>query len=263
MVDIVLLGTAILIPFLPYIILFSSLYFCFDPYYFVLGDLFGVPSFQNKPLFEYTIMLILRGFVASCGFECSRTISYGIMVLILVLNRLYIETSLIISAKITSLRSLLQKFSIFRALSIISTNLRSTSEEIFTFFITAEFWALVIASYLIIRAREEVPMYMYGMIVISWVISSVQFLTALTILSIFSARSVVLIWRLNKETRMLYACSGNLSERRNLLIMKKKAFAFTPIRLYFYPFIPIDEQFCKDTLRNQLGRTFDAILMFR
>ncbi len=156
-----------------------------------------------------------------------------------------------------------QTFSQFRSLSLISTNMRSTFEELITLFITMEFWGLVIASYLIIRARREVPIFLYGMIILTWVIVSMTFVTALTTLSVFSARSVFLTWRLKQESKNMYASCRKISEKRNLLILKKKALAFTPIRIYFHPFIPIDEQFCKDTVRNQLGRTFDAILMFR
>ncbi len=109
----------------------------------------------------------------------------------------------------------------------------------------------------------EITLFLYGMLVIGWVLVTVTLVTALTLLSIFSKRTVALTWKLNKTAKHLRNDCINVLERWNLLILRKVTNSCTHIRVYYYPFIPIDEKFCRDTVRNLLGRIFDAILMFR
>lgn len=94
--DMSMLGVAVLIPPLPFVIFFSSLYFKFDPYYFVLGDLIGDASYQNTTVTMFTVCLICRGFLTLCAFECARTITLIIMLLLLVLDNLQCQSQNIV-----------------------------------------------------------------------------------------------------------------------------------------------------------------------
>lgn len=88
LVDAVWLGMVILLLPFSFVTFFSSLYFCFDPYYFVPGVILGDPSNNYVSSTIYIMCLVFRACFVCCAFECELTITLAAMILIQLIDTL-------------------------------------------------------------------------------------------------------------------------------------------------------------------------------
>lgn len=262
LVDLALVGIAGLIPPLPFVIFISSLYFCFDPYYFVLGDVVGDPDFENVSFAVYFTCFLLRACLTFCAFESIRTITLAGMVIMHVIDTLQDKFCDILTYKIKDVRVLQFVLGLFLRLSIIFKSFKYTVEEGITIQITVSFWFIVVAVWVIIKARPLVPLFMYIMTVVVFVVVYLCAIILLKSLSNFYERSENMTSRLKLSARQLHTNSCTVLSRHQLLILKLHSRAFLPIRICFCPFLLTNREFCMNTASNLFDRIFDAILIF-
>ncbi len=261
LLDVIMMAAAALFPF-PFVIYFSSLYFCFDPYYFVLGDVLGDPNYERVSTTVYILCLAIQAFLTFCVFECCRTISLAGMIIIQLIDVLQEKFQDMLASKIKDVDTLQISLTLFVHLSIICKNFQSALQEGITLSITMCFWAIVVGGWVVIKARHLIPFFMYFMLLIAWAVVFVCLIIVLTLYSHFCERSDYLTWRLKFMAEKIHAEFCTILGRRRLRILKLQSRAFIPIRIYYYPFLVIDREFCRTTAGNLFDRLFDAILIF-
>ncbi len=260
--DIIFICCAILAPPIPFVILFSSIYYQFDPFYFILGDSFGDPHFERVSTSVHLLCLASRICSACCGFECVRQLSFALLMFFQVQDVLQLQCCDLINLKILNVVQLEASLLEFRKVSLASVITRPPLEELLGIFITGAFWECVVLSSVLIKAYLLVPFFMYIITIFVWILSFFGLIIDLTILSRFCGNARLLTERLKSETNLMHCKYWVIGERKKQLVLKKMSKSFMVFRMYYYPLLPIDEQFCKDAARNLFERIFDAVLIF-
>lgn len=261
-VDVTLLCIASLVPPLPFVIYFSSLYFCFDPYYFILGDIVGDPSYQSVSSTVYFTCCVLRAFMSLCSFECARTITLGAMVMGLTVDNMQTHFQDILNFKMDHYFMLLYSVLQFKHLRIVCVNVGTLLQECMSLLITSIFSGVVIVAWVVFKAYREVPLLMYLMTLCVWFIALIALIVSLRVISRFCERSSFLTFELQQHTNLMQRKCKTVARKKKLLILKKEARAYRPVQIYYYPFLAIDEQFCKNTFKNMFDRIFDILIIF-
>lgn len=243
-------------------IYFSSLYFKFDPYYFIFGDLVGDSTYQQTTSFEFIVCLVLRALLTLCAFECARSNTYLIMVLLLVINSLQLQIQDMLNYGRFSYLGLRRILFKFRYLSFVYVNIRASLQEYMTLGICALFWGTVIGFWLLIRAHKSFSPLLYLMSLITALMAFLTICIWLTLLLKYSNSTILLRSIMRNEANKVHAICKYGTMAKETLVMKKETLIELPIRMYLHPFILIDCGFCKATVKNLLERIFDAILIF-
>lgn len=259
--DVNLLCIASLVPPLPFVIYFSSLYFYFDPFYFILGDIIGDPNYQSVSSTAYFICFVLRAFLTLCSFECDRTITLGAMVIGLTVDTIRTHFQDILNFQMDHYLTLQDSILQFKRQRVVCVNVRTLLQECVTLVITSIFSAVVIVAWVVIKAHKEVPLLMYLMVFCVWFTALIALIISLRVISGFCERSAFLTWELQQHTNLMQREFKTVEKKKKLFILKKEARACLFKYLYYYPFLAIDEQFCNNTLQN-LFRIFDVLMIF-
>lgn len=260
--DLMVLGVATAAPPLPFVAIITTLFVHIDPFYFIYGDLLGNPGFKNTSALFKTILWILRAFPCLCGFECARTISLAVMLLFVIVDILRKQFHNMFVSKIPDLSALRHMLLKFMHLTIICINIKSNLQEGLTLAITASFWATVLGAWMILNTYHSIPLFLYMFVCVSMVIVALGVFIGLTVLSKFCEHSECLTLKLKGKAKKLYANCKTISMRKELLVMKKNMRALVTIKIYYYPFLVIDAQFCRDTASNLVDKILDSVLIF-
>ncbi len=243
-----LLGLATVLPPFPIVIVVISLYFNFDPYFYIFGDILTYFDIDYSPGFIFWACIVVRGVLLLCSFECCRTLSLATMLVIHAVDLLQTNIQSLLSYKITNIAVLTICFRKLRKLNIVYINFKSFLQKCVTTLLTTGFWGVVIGTWIIIKAYHQVPFFMY----VTFFNAIVNFFLAmaifLKILSTFCTSSDLLAITLKQNTNRLYANCRTVTSRKELLEAKKVSRAVITITICFDPFLVIDEQFCKNTI---------------
>ncbi len=140
MVDVILLCIASLVPPLPFVIFLSSLYFCFDPYYFIIGDIIGDPNYERVSSTTNYICFGLRAFLTLCSFECARTVILGSMVMGTCVDVIQNHFQSMLNRQVDNCITVMYSLIQYKRLIIICINVRLLLQEGTTLCITGAFW---------------------------------------------------------------------------------------------------------------------------
>ncbi len=261
MLDITLLGLATVLPPFPIAIVVFSLYFNFDPYFYILGDIVAYFNIDNSSVFIFWVCIVMRGVLLLCSFECCRTISLVTMLVIHAVDILQTNIQNLLNYKILNIAVVTICFRKLRKLIIVYINFKSFLQACITNLLTTGFWTIVIGTWMIIKAYHQVPFLMY----VTFFNTIVNFFLAmalfLKIMSAFCTSSDLLTMTLKQNTNRLYANCRTVTSRKESLMAKKVSRAVITLKICFEPFLVIDEQFCKNTIQNLLDRILDGLLM--
>lgn len=140
--------------------------------------------------------------------------------------------------------------------------IRECFQQFMSTAILSLFFGNVMGSWLVIRAYKEIPFFMYFMIMVTLFICLLSLTIVLTILMKYSLSTDMLAWLIRKDAHMLQVKNQKLTLWRQTLIMKKETCTQITAQIHCIPFIVMNRQFCKDTLKNLISRIFDVILIF-
>ncbi len=156
----ILLGLSTVLSPLPIIAAHFSLYFNFDPYYYILGDIVAYCNIDNSSPFIFWVCTVMRGVILLCSFECCRTMSLVIMLIIHAVDTWQTNIHSLEFNKFTNNAVLTNCFKKFIKLTIVYVTFGSFLQCV-TVVLTTGFWIVVIGTWIIIKAYHQLPMFMH------------------------------------------------------------------------------------------------------
>lgn len=237
----------------PWVILFTSLTFKFDPFYFVLEDLMPVSS--SRSIFLTCLNFTIR-FVGLIGsFECGRVLGYfGVAFIILAYNGSIIILN--VARFFIPSKQILCKYP--QACVLVSCLIPPFC-RMFSMTVSCLFWLLVFYWWLCIKASGKIPMLVYLSIVILSVTLLPGLVVGLRIILKFSDASSKTLQRCRMQIRITGNKKTNKESTKLDLLQLR---ALKPIKFLYYPFNVIDQQFECYLLQNCMLRLCDALLIF-
>lgn len=258
-----MIGLACCAIMVPFVILFCSLYFRFDPYYFVLQDVFGPFALQK---YEIRCFCFLVRFVTVlAGFECSRSGTLGIYCYSYLIGSINIFVSSVsrLHLSIDTKRSL----EITRIYIEFLVCLRGILELLMHFnsiIISVGYWAVILLTWAVVKLRSYLAIEVFAMILSLDICSYLLVTFGVVIISKLDVNINEALNRWAIEAKQAYydaiLCSRDV--RRQLLNLRKITASLQPVQLEYKPFFVMDHDFMIDISKNLFLRVFDAILIF-
>lgn len=247
---------------LPFLILSTSLYFNYDPYYFILNDIFG-PDERSSVLVS-NLRFGFRFLTVLAGFECSRTAVFMVLYLSIILFEVFLCIQRLVSLKLT--RSSFRAIEILRIYTkflVAFSKIENFVMQLVSILISIFYWAMVFLSWIVIRLRERIPDEMYAFIlvldVVLWLFTISFIIVVCSMDDIVSG--MVNSWRLDAARNYCATRFFTAASKRKLFYIKKWSIALQPLRLKYEPFLVLDQQFIRDFFSQVVERVFDAIII--
>ncbi|CAL8127985.1 unnamed protein product [Orchesella dallaii] len=235
-------------------IYFGSLYLNFDPYYFILEDLFGKSEDLRWPLFGF------RAVVTLAAFETARLILTYPSVVILDIHILQQCVSLLCSP---SCRASFTHLMIeYRRMIVVYRKVKPLIDCVLTFGVTSMFWALICTSWLVIKGFGKIPLVMYVLMLFFVIGLIICGAIMLIIISRLVAGSVQVVEKCRWEARLTSVMIWSKKGRLEAHALRLEADALHPIRIFYKPFLLIDKEFVRRSVNGVMGRICDAVLIF-
>lgn len=254
-----LVGICFAVPF-PFFILVTSLSFRFDPFYFVLQDIFGDLD-NHSTLIGF--LFVFRLITVLCAFEVARSIVYSISFILATLCRViytvYKFCNILPSSSFTKTSVVLHFYYLFYfwwlKFNVILTQATSVV-------ISVGFWAVVCASWILIKAKDQIPAQFF---IILLGLDAVMFVSLSWLVYVASkvaehSGKMTKKWLVDTKTNCCLE-KNTRNRRKELLLLWKISASLTPLQLDYKPFLKIDQQFFTDFNMNLISRIFDAILL--
>lgn len=247
----------------PFVIIIVSLYINLDVFYFVICDIIG--EFDKQPVHIKCLLYVIRITPLLCCFECSRTGGFMSVCFEVVLCKISVFAKILSTVKLSPnikrsgfvLRSYFKFYVLFA--QIKDMYLKTTS-----IVISSGFWLVVILSWMVVRAKELMPIEMYSMVVAMDIFAYLLATVSVYILSTLdeTLKESLRVWQIEAKQNYLGMNLETKERRRMLLVLKKLADSLQPLGLMYKPFNKIDSQFFTDFSMNIIDRVFDCILIF-
>ncbi|CAL8127987.1 unnamed protein product [Orchesella dallaii] len=235
-------------------IYFGSLYLNFDPYYFILEDLFGKSAEIQWILFGF------RAVVTLAAFEVARIILSYTIVVIIDIHILQQCVSLLSSPTCQVSYTHLMKE--YRRMIVVYRKVKPMIDGMLSLGTTSLFQALVCSTWLIIKGLDKIPLVMYVLMALFAIGVVVVGGFLLKIISELVAGSVRVVEKCRLEARLTSVMMWNKQGRLEAHALRLEANALHPIRIFYKPFLLIDREFVRRIVNGVMGRIFDVILIF-
>lgn len=256
--DLLLLTTTVFIVPAPFFIFSLGLYLELDPYYFILGDIFGDPNYENVTGFLWNLSFLLRAFTLLCVFESTRTISFAAMILCVVLKRLLCHVQKLFALKLSNRMSLTFGSHMFKLLSVLNGLIRGVLQDALSVSIFYFFWSVVVYVWLAIRALNVLPTYVHLLLLTGLVLVVISGLIFPTLFTEITEKSKLTTIKFRHMATLFYT----QRRRKRLLVLKKVSLALRPIIMYYRPFIILDRKFCSNMNANLVSVIINVLLVF-
>lgn len=243
----------------PFAILVCSLYFRFDPYYFVIQDIIG----RNNDLAVSTkyICIIFRFFVVLAGFEVNRFLSLLIYCNSIVIVRICIFVGNISQIKLTANTKRSYKIiSWYTKFLVCFREIQELVAQLNSLFISFGYWVVVVLTWGIVRLRGLMVGEIFALIIGFDICNFLLLIIVVVIVSRLDASINKVIIRWGNESDLNYCCQ--FEKQNDLVILQKITASLQPLQIEYKPFFVVNKEFGRDVCKNLVGRVFDVILIF-
>lgn len=244
---------------IPLFVYFCSLIFSIDPLYYILDDIQDPPTIRST--FSSCSCFGIRVVSLFPGFEAGRILSCGLMVVLLILLVIQQCGNLLKQPKIKV--SLEQIIVWYKRFSLQFVTLQPLVQDFVSLIINVLFWDCVLLYWIAIKAKDQIPQYMYYMLTFSAIMITLFLGVMLTLVSVLSETSNLIIQFWQAKARKIYVqakVTGRkcVQEKINYFEMK----GLWPIRIWYAPFLKINRWFSMSVLDYVIDRLVVLLLMF-
>lgn len=248
--------------FTPFAILFSSLYFRFDPFYFVFQDIFGEAEKQTE--LTKCVCFIIRFIIVLAGFEASRT---GILAIYCFVNVIIHICRFINSISYldltTNTKRAFEIFRLYKKFLVCFREIQELFEQLNSLLTSLSYWGVVLLTGAVVKLRNFMVPEMFALILGLDLVIFLLLSFGVAINSMLDASITEAIARWGKESERNYSkrrlCS--LEERKDLLVLRKVLRSLQPLRIQYKPFFTINQEFRIDMSKKLVEQVFDGILL--
>ncbi|CAL8110317.1 unnamed protein product [Orchesella dallaii] len=139
----------------PWVTLVCSLYFRFDPSFFVFEDIFG--PYHSRSLASNCMTFSMRAVLFTGAFECARTISFLCLMLVILVIKVQ-ECVNLLGKHVKRYEDIITDYS---HLKLVYNQMAPFVVDDLSLIISAGFWFFVAAGWIIVKGHSVIPVYMY------------------------------------------------------------------------------------------------------
>lgn len=242
-----------------FVIFFASLYFDFDPLYFLLEDLTTIPPHKRSTGLQ-TFLYFIRVVSLSGLFETGRLLCASIFSALLLLEK--IQKCLTVLNSVSGQISLTRVMVLYNQLSVVYRISEKFLLEILSFGISMGFCVLICVLYLCIKCRLIMPGPLYAVFVFVAAVCVPCMFVVLSCIANVCEMCLIFLRRVNIRTKFYWCDGKSVSQRKEGLTLKAAARGLRKLHIAYKPFLNIDNTFVFITFNFWMLRLIDVVITF-
>ncbi|CAL8110045.1 unnamed protein product [Orchesella dallaii] len=261
----ILLIMMVIAPWCASFAIFScALYFNFDSMYYVLED-FILTNAINRSNAEIIGSFCIRAFVMLGSFEVVRCLTFITLFFLIVCEKM--ATCAKILLKYNHVKRCKRVLKNYKEFILVFSIYKPMLQEFFSVVISSVFWIVIAESWVIIKADNTVPVFLYVQVITVGIVSFCVYFIALRIVSNLGEKCTDVVLNCRKESRAEYIRASarafrSKQEAMEKLNLKLEAIALHPITIGYGPFLKIDRDLLMAIMYNEVNRLVDALCIF-
>lgn len=213
----------------PFFVLFSSLYFRFDPYFHVFQDIFGSIETQSKS--TRTLCFIFR-FIVVAGFECSRVGGLGVYAYSSTVGTIFLFINSIYQIQLTAdTRRAKEIFRIYAKFVVCFRGIQEILMELNSIVLSVAFWGIILLTLAVVKLRGYLAIEIIFMIFIVDVLAYLLVSFGISIVSKLDLyiKETIRMWRNEAKGNCFRKLLCTRNEKTNLLVLQRTVMSLQPV----------------------------------
>lgn len=248
----------------PFAILFCSLYFHFDPYYFVVQDIFGRIEHQSMAI--KCTCFMFRFIIVLAGFEASRVGVFAIYCFANIILQLFIFISSISRLRMTTnSKRAYRIFWMYKKFLVCFREIQDLLAQFNSLLISLSYWGIVLLTCAVVKLKTFLVVEMFALLLGLDLCVFLLLSFGVAIISKLDACVKEAIARWGNEIKM-NSCrrvTDTVSDKKEMLTLERVFESLQPVRMEYKPFFVMDQEFRRDMSKNLVLRIFDGILILK